>query len=60
MHPFQKKPKLYSTCWSRKLRAATRMTPRNQPSLNLDVASLRDSSEALAVAVHKLTRTTSC
>ena len=28
----------------------------NQPSLNLDVDSLRESSESLAVAVHKLTR----
>jgi hypothetical protein len=32
----------------------------NQPSLNLDLDSLRESSESLAVAVHKLTRATSC
>ncbi|WP_153000188.1 hypothetical protein [Pseudomonas syringae] len=32
----------------------------NQPSLNLDVDSLRESSESLAVAVHKLTRATKC
>lgn len=30
----------------------------NQPSLNIDVDSLCDSSESLAVAVHKLTRAT--
>ena len=32
----------------------------NQPSLNLDLDSLRDSSESLAIAVHKLTRVTTC
>ena len=28
----------------------------NQPSLNLDLDSLRESSESMAIAVHKLTR----
>lgn len=32
----------------------------NQPSLNLDLDSLRASSESLAIAVHKLTRATTC
>lgn len=32
----------------------------NQPSLNLEVDSLRDSSESLTVAVHKLTRAKPC
>ncbi|MBA1197014.1 hypothetical protein G7011_07830 [Pseudomonas plecoglossicida] len=32
----------------------------NQPSLNLDVDSLRESSESLAIAVHKLNRATPC
>jgi hypothetical protein len=32
----------------------------NQPSLNLDLDSLRDASESLAITVHKLTRATTC
>jgi len=32
----------------------------NQPSLNLDLDSLRQSSESMAVAVHKLTRANPC
>ncbi|RMV76445.1 hypothetical protein ALP05_00682 [Pseudomonas caricapapayae] len=32
----------------------------NQPSLNLDLDSLRESSESLAIAVHKLTRANPC
>ncbi|MBJ2280165.1 hypothetical protein JFT58_17960 [Pseudomonas sp. MF6767] len=32
----------------------------NQPSLNIDVDSLRDSSESVAIAVHKLTRAKPC
>ncbi|NWB31863.1 hypothetical protein [Pseudomonas gingeri] len=32
----------------------------NQPSLNLDLDSLRESSESMAVAVHKLTRANPC
>lgn len=32
----------------------------NQPSLNSDLDSLRESTESLAIAVHKLTRATTC
>lgn len=32
----------------------------NQPSLNIELDSLRESSESLAVAVHKLTRANPC
>jgi hypothetical protein len=32
----------------------------NQPSLNLDLDSLRESSESMAIAVHKLTRANPC
>lgn len=32
----------------------------NQPSLKLDLDSLRESSESMAVAIHKLTRATPC
>lgn len=32
----------------------------NQPSLKLDIDSLQESTESLAIAVHKLTRATTC
>jgi len=32
----------------------------NQPSLNLDLDSLRESSESMSIAVHKLTRANPC